>query len=369
MFKAGENARRFVVGPAVVYPGDEAWGRDQSTYSPEEYGNYIATSNAVYTCVRSRAQYLSSLPIRLKRGDNLVERGPLYDLLQKVNPRWTMQRFIEMTEMSLGLWGQSYGFLERGTSGRQPPREIWWARPTLVRPVPDPVDYLKGFLLYPETGLEPIFYTPEEVLWFRYPNPLDEYAALSPLAAARLSADYAAGAVKSNLNLFQNGMLPGGMIMPKAGATMTPDQAREFEVALTRRMKGVDKAHRWSALTFEADVWSQGVTPKDADFLGGLRWSLEEVCRAYSWPLDLVGGQRTYENVDAAMKAAWTNAVLPEGRFIASELQEMLLPMFPGQADTIYFDSSDVDVLQQDESERWTRAKEQIQVGAITINE
>ena len=45
------------------------------------------------------------------------------------------------------------------------------------------------------------------------------------------------------------------------------------------------------------------MTPKDAEYLGSLKWNLEEICRAYGVPQDLVGGQRTYENVDAAMKA------------------------------------------------------------------
>lgn len=372
--RLGAAYRAFVLGPSVVEAYDTYFGHDVSEFSPEEYGNYIATSNAVYSCATQRAQFLSSLPLALYRltraGDKeRIDRGDLFSLLQKVNPFWTFGRLIEMTELTLCLWGQSFWFLERGESGRLPPREIWWARPDRVRVIPHETDYIGGYLYYPAQGSTPVRYEPEEVIWFRYPNPLDEYAPLSPLAAARISADYASAAMKSNKNLFENGLQMGGAIFPKSGQVLTAEQAAAIETALDRRFKGVDKAHRWGVFRFEADMKQVGWSPHEAEFLGGLQWSLEDVCRAYKWPIDLVGGKRTYENVNAAMRAAWTNAVLPEGRFVATELTEQLLPMFPGQADLVEFDSSNIDVLQEAESERWERARGQIEVGATLINE
>jgi len=129
--------RAFVLGPAVVERFDEVWGHSIEQYAPAEYGEYIATSNGVYACATSRAQLLSSLPLKLYRLDRAGRRaevtaGDLYGLLQKVNPFWTGNRLIEMTELSLCLWGQAFWFLERGESGRQPPREIWWGRPDRV---------------------------------------------------------------------------------------------------------------------------------------------------------------------------------------------------------------------------------------------
>ena len=367
--------RAFVLGPYVVDSFDRYYGHDISQYSPTEYGDYISTSNGVYVCSTQRAQFLSSLPIKLyknkKNGQDREEivKGDLYDLLQKVNPFWTFTRLIEMTELTLCVWGQAFWFLERGESGKRPPAEIWWGRPDRVRVIPHPEKYIEGYLYEPLTGAAPIAYTAGEVLWFRYPNPVDEFAPLSPLAAARLAADYASAAMKSNKNLFENGMQLGGMLTPKSGSIFTEEQAKALELALERRFKGVDKAHRWGVLRAEAEIKDLGFSPEEAQFLGGLAWSLEDICRAYHWPLDLVGGQRTYENVNAAMQAAWTNAIIPEARWIGNELTEQLLPMFTGQADYTEFDTSDIDVLQEDETLRWKMQREQIQVGAITVNE
>ena len=365
--------RAFKLGQADVTPTAQAYGEGPETYQPGEYVDYLATSNAVYTCARLRADCLSSLPLRLYRGAGErrqeVTNGPLYDLLHRVNPHWTMSRLVAMHEYSMCLWGECYWFLERGQSGRQPPQEIWWGRSDRVYVYPDPVNYISGYGYLSLMGAMPVGYTPDEVIAFRYANPANQWRGLSPLAAARLAADTSSAALKSNRNIFANGVQMGGAIFPKGGTSLTLDQAEAIEQDIARRFKGVDKAHRWGVFRYEAELKEVGITPKDAEFLGLLKWSLEDVCRAYGVPLDLVGGQRTYENVNAALLALWVHTIIPEKRMIEEEIGEQLLPMFPGQADSVEFDTSDVAVLQEDNAAAWTVADRQIAQGALTINE
>ena len=366
-------ARVFVPGPGVVTGAEMAFGIDNERFSPGDYGSYLATSNGVYTCARLRAQLLASLPLKIhrlkKNGDKVeVTSGDLRALLEKVNPFWTFGRLIEMTELSLCLWGQAFWLLSRrGTSGV--PAEIWWARSDRITVVPHKQDYLTGFLYRPASGDEPIPFKPSEVIWIRYPNPLDEYAGLSPLAAARLAADTAGAAMRSNYNLFRNGVQLAGLITPPQNGSLSEEQARTLERQFEARFRGADKAHRWGVLRYDARVTPMSMSPKDAEFLGQLSWSLEEICRAFGVPLDLVGGQRTYQNVNDARHMLWDQTLAPEARFIATELTEQLLPMFPGQADLAEFDMSGVEVLHEAATAQWTRVKEQITTGAITINE
>lgn len=364
------RVREFVLGKALVDPSLGYWGTDPSIYTPEEYGNYIATSNSIYSIVTWRAQLMATLDLKVfhyvKNQKREVTTGRLFELLHKVNPHWTWNRLLQMTDMSLGIWGSSFWFLERGESGKGTPQEIWWGKPSQVTVYPDPVNYIRGYEY--EVNGEKIWFEPDEVIWFRYPNPNDEFSGLSPIAAARLSVDYANGAMKSNMNLFKNGNQMGGVMWPKA-RILTKEQAEEIENQVDKRTKGVDRAHRWNFFRFEIEAKEFGVTPKDAEFLGGLRFSLEEVCRAYHWPQDLVGGQRTYENFNAAMRAAYTHSVIPSSKFITDELKEKLLPMFSAEADEIELDSSDIEVLQEMETDSWLREKDQIMLGALTIND
>ena len=105
--------RAFVTGPAVVDQSQTYWGIDNETYQAPEYVNYPATSNGVYACVNVRAKTLASLPLRVYRvsqnGDRTeITSGPLWLLLRKVNPYWTLSRLLEMTEQSLCVWGESF---------------------------------------------------------------------------------------------------------------------------------------------------------------------------------------------------------------------------------------------------------------------
>lgn len=379
--------REFVVGEGAISRFERTYGKDPQEWSPSEYGEYIATSNSVYVCSTIRADLLKSLPLRLykrtggsrKRASGAgvemeeVTKGPIVDLLRYVNPFWTFRRLLAMTELSLGLWGKSFWFLERGENGTGEPREIWWARPDRVAVVPDPKTYVKGFAYIPVDGMDPIPFSPDETIWFRYPNPLDEYEGLSPIAAARLAADTGSAAMKSNRNLFAQGLQMGGLIVPKTeGLQLSDEQAKDLEEALDRRFKGVDKAHKWGVLRFDVEMKgasSMGISPKDAEFMGLMKWSLEDVARAYKIPLDLVGGERTYANVESAERAVWIRAIKPETEFLSDELTEQLLTKFPGSADIIEFDLSGVEVLQEAEKERWERSQGQIKNGVITINE
>ena len=345
--------RAWRLGPAVVDTWDSAFGKSPEDYQPAEYASYLSTSNAVYVCANLRANLLSSLPMRLYRAnaggeETELTQGELYDLLKKPNPHYSLSRLLKMTELSLCLWGEAFWFLERGTAGRSLPKEAWWGRSDKVRVVPDPVNYLRGFIY--DGGAVSIPFKPEEVVWFRFPNPADEYEGLSPLAAARLAADVSSAAMKSNKAIFDNGLQIGGILSPPKDGMYTPEQAQALEKDLDRRFKGADKAHRVAVLRFQAEWQRPELTPKDAQFIEALKFSLEEVARAYSVPLDFIGGQRSYENVNAANKAVWTHCILPEKTFIEDELNRQLLPMFGGVS-RIELDASRVDALQEDRGE------------------
>jgi HK97 family phage portal protein len=320
--KRWSDARRaWKAGPGVVDKFETGSGHDTSTYNPSEYGDYLVTSNAVYTCANIRADACASVAMKSSRFDANGKKIPDRDsevvrLLQKVNQFWTMNRLMKMTELSLCTWGMNYWAVEK--DGRGNPVELWWMRTDRVVIMPDPVNYVKGFVYCPTNGEKPIPFGVDEVIWFRYPNPLDEYSGLSPMAAARLAADVASEAGKSNLGIFKNGYQVGGLIVPKEGFDMTSDQAKELEKQLDSRFSGSDKAHKWGVLRLEVETKQLGITPKDAEFLGALGWSLEEIARAYGIPLDMVGGQRTYENVRASDRAFWMRTITPELNFIAS---------------------------------------------------
>lgn len=359
---------------AVTYV-DRTLGHDDETYSPEKYGDYLVTSNEVFSAAMLRARAMAGLSLKLYDRDGPekteINSGPEYDLLRHVNPFWTRRRLNMMDELAMSLWGETVWAVERDRSGR--PSEIWWLKPSRVHPIPHENNYLSGFAYHPLDGSAPIPFRTDEIVWFRYPNPLDEFSALSPLAAARLGADTASAMMKSNRNMFVNGMQMGGVVTPDTDkVSFTEPQADDLAKMLDKRFKGVDKAHRWAVLRFEAKFQQMQVTQKDAEWVEGLNLTLRHVANAYGIPVPLLNemSHATLSNAREYERLLWTHALVPDAQLRAEEIVEQFLPMFRGsRTGWAEFDFSNIAALQESQTERWTREAAAIERGALTINE
>ena len=94
--------------------------------------------------------------------------------------------------------------------------------------------------------------------------------------------------MKSNRNLFINGIQSGGMVFPKAGTILTPEQAIEIENGLQRRFQGVDHCAPMGVFRTELDMKALAcrhgmLNLRPATFGAG------GYCRSYAVPLDLIG--------------------------------------------------------------------------------
>lgn len=370
--------RAWPVGKAEEARWEQSWWH-QDNYSPPEYGDYLATSNDIYSVANFRARHIGGLDLRVFRGRDSekeeITSGPVPDILRRVNPHWTFKRLMRMTELSMCLWGEAFWAVEKPPGGQ--PKQLWWMKSDRVKVVPDPQNYIKGYLYEGSTG-ELIPFAPSEVIWFRYPNPLDEMAGLSPVAAARLAADTSSAMMKSNRNLFSNGMQMGGLVTPaKDRTTFSPEQADDLEKKLEQRFKGVDKAHKWGVLRFDAQVQQMSVTPEDAQFIAGLNMTFRQVCRAYGVPSPLLYDleHATLANLRELQLTLWQDTLVPDAQFYAADIEEQLLPMFrrgrgaPRQPDHVAWDFSGVPSLQESSKAVWDRERQQIEVGALLINE
>lgn len=358
---------------------DTRWGHRDSRFTVEEYGDYLATSTDIYAIANLRARRMAALRPQLFIGNDQdktrVTSGPAADLLRKVNPFWTFQRLIRMDELCMCLWGESYWAVEKNDRGE--PVEIWWLKPSRVHPIPDESGYLAGFAYVPQAGGEPLLFGTDEIVWFRYPNPINEMAALSPMAAARLPADTSSAMMASNKALFDNGLQLGGMVMPTGDkVAFTEDQAKNLQRGLADNFKGTKNAQRWAVLRFEASIKDMGVTPKDAQFADGMNITLRQACRVYGIPSPLMNDleHATLANVKELDRMLWEHGLQPDADFRASEIVEQFLPMFGvpfkrNVPDHFEWDYSQVSSLQEAASSVWDRERGQIEVGALTVNE
>jgi len=343
--------------------GNGGWARS-------EYGEYYATSVPVYSAIRLRADALTRAPAIVYRTapggprTRVEHDHPAQLILERVNRWYTSSDLWQATEIYLNLWGSAFWAIERDEHGR---REIWPLRPDRVNIVPDRQRHIRGFVYNGRNGQ--VAYTPDEIIWFRYFNPLEEYAGLSPIAPVRMSADMAKDSLRFNRNFLRNSAQPDFVLL--TDETMTDNEVEEFYRRWEARFRGPSQAHRPAVASFVRDIKTLGISHREMDFIQGLRWSLEEVSRTYGVPKPLLSDleRATFSNVNAAERFFWRNTMVPEMGFIANQITRNLFPALGYPGLELEFDLTAIEALSEDESTRVSREVQLLDRGVLTINE
>lgn len=363
--------RQSPVAEALIRPEDSIIGTGPE-WAKTVYGEYYLKSVPIYAAVKLRADNVVRAPLRVFKTDakgdktEVPSTHPLSQLLGKVNPWWTRGDLIRGTSTYLDLWGSAFWVLKKATP-TSVPTEIWLARPDKMRIIASKTEYIAGFEF--RDGSEVIPLLPEEVIWFRFFNPMAELAGLSPVAVDRLSADTAIDAMKSNRNLFRNGPLFSNIFL-KADVKMSDQEVEAFSKRISKRYSGPDNANR-PFIGSHIEPKNMGFSPKDMEHINTLRWSLEDVSRVYGVPKPLLGDleRATYANIQEAQNIFWRNTMVPYMMFFQEEINEMLVPMFKDPSLTVEFDLSDIEALQENLNEVSERLNAQVDKGILTINE
>ena len=363
--------------PAACQPGcrgDVDWFQGIASsglgWARTEYGEYYASSVSVYSAVKVRSEAISrpNLVIHRRSADGTMSpvgtAHPAQQLLDRVNPWYTKGDLWRATEIYLCLWGSAFWALERGENGQW---EIWPLRPDRVSVVPDSRQYIRGFTYMGRNG--PVAYTPDEILWMRYFNPLEEFAGLSPVAPVRMAVHMGKDGLRFNRNFLRNSAQPDFVLL--TNETMTDSEIEEFYSRWEARYRGPGNAHRPAIASFVRDIKTLGFSQRDMDFIQGLRGSLEEVSRTYGVPKPLLSDleRATFANINAAERIFWRNTILPEMRFFEEQLTRMLLPRLGYPDLEAAFDLTNIEVLREDENSRVSREAQLLDRGVLTINE
>ena len=342
-------------------------------WARSDYGEYYATSTPVYSAIRVRADALTRPPVVVYRragpesGGQRLPVGPEHpaqQLLERVNRWYTRADLWRATEIYLNLWGAAYWMLDYDAEGR---REIWPLRPDRMSIVPDKDEYIRGFV-YQGRGRQ-VALTPDEVVWFRYFNPLEEYAGLSPVAPARLAVDMGQDGLRFNRNFLRNSAQPDFVLL--TNEQMNDSEIDDFYRRWEARFRGPAHARRPAVASFVRDIKTLGLSHREMDFIQGLRWSLEEVSRAYGVPRPLLSDleRATFSNVNAAERFFWRNTMVPEMGFLAEQVTRKLFPLLGYAGLEMEFDLASIEALAEDENARASRESQLLDRGVLTINE
>ncbi|HUT86231.1 MAG TPA: phage portal protein, partial [Elusimicrobiales bacterium] len=197
-------------------------------------------------------------------------------------------------------------------------------------------------------GGQTAFYKAEDVIHFKYYNPFDFFYGLSPLAAARTSADTLDAAETYNRSFFDNSATVSGILSTEQ--KLDDGTRTRIMKAWRDKYRGESKAHKVALLEGGLKWQSVGVNQKDMDFISGMKMNRETLLAVFRVPPALVGvfDHAPQFNTKEQQRIFWQGSIIPKLGNILESLNEFLLPDFDREG-KIYFeiDTSNVSALRE----------------------
>ena len=283
----------------------------------------------VYVAINRIAEAAALVPLRVFRvqGERRVEveRHPLEQLLEAPNPYISRFELMEQTFGLLELTGNAYWFLAGDSSGT--PTQIWPLRPDRVSIVPDPADYVRGYLY--EIDGQRIPLDAQEVVHFKRWHPANDYYGLSALEAARLAVQSDRAMAEWNHNTFgKDSGVPAGIVTVKDSVSEA-----DFERIKREWRQSYGGPQRRTAFLRGGGIeWQNiGLSHSELDFLQGREAHRNEILNIFGIPVGLVAENATEANAQVAERMFVERTLWPKLVRVAQKITQELLPFWPGE--------------------------------------
>lgn len=278
----------------------------------------------------------------------IVESGPLADVLERPNPEQSWHQFIVALITQQYRWGRVHVLYDEMV-GRKP-KTMYVVPGHKSRPIVDAsgrVPRLMGWMLRdPRHNEYPV--TLDEVITWQLYDPDDPHGALSPLEPARLSivSDY--NASLTNAAMLGNDAEPGGVLTADGPFNQEIDD--ETRAKWLQRFRGPMNARKlgilWGGLKYQPISRSlvEMVWP------AGKQMSREEICAVLGTPASVAGFFGTTGDSSAftsnELKRFWQDTETPLLDVIYDGFQIHLVGRFDATLE-IWADIEDVPIFQE----------------------
>lgn len=351
---------------------------------PRNYKSFadqgFASNDTVFKCVTYITSNGAAIPPRLYTDRTMETEIPAHPLLDRLARPNNEQDGVTFREAVLGWYliaGNAFLYAIRpggnGAKTSGSPDELWVLDPNKVKPLPSPTRGIVGYNFDDfESAQNPI--PAANIGHLRTWNPKDPIFGISPIEVAALMVDQQTAARKWNLGLLQNMAKPSGAWVTEV-ALGKPERDR-LEEAINQKLTGARNAGRVPVLDAGATWVPTGMAPSELDWLKSLQYNAGQIANLYNIPPQLIGdtSASTYNNMEQAKAASYTEAIFPALDKLYSLLTMWLVPMYPDLAGAfLYYDKATVEVVQNviqaQASAQADRAVKAYMAGAITLNQ
>ena len=359
-------------GTPYIYntPQEKRMEKNYRNFAREGYQD----NDTVYKCISYIARNGSAIqPILYKDAtmEKEIDSHPVLDLLKKPNNENSGVAYREALISYKLLSGNAFQYVLRANPN-QPPNEMWTLRPDQTKIV---LQSPRGIIGYKYDSLGTMLIQPSEIGHTKYWHPISEdMFGMSPLEAAAIFADQSIAAKKWNLALLQNMARPAGAwTIP---TVLSPNDRTNLENKLSNKFHGSRNAGRSPVLDAGLTWTSIGLQPAQMDWLPGIQYNAAAIANIYNISPQLIGdtSSTTYENMQQAKVASYTEAIFPELDDLYALWNTWLLPMYKDLKNAfLYYDKESVEVIQEmiqaQKDAKADRANKMWMSGECTLNE
>lgn len=265
-----------------------------------------------------------------------VVQHPALKLLNKPNDFSSRFEFFEGSNQHAELTGETFWVLNRENALNMP-TSMWYVRPDRMEPIPDPDEFLVGWL-YTSFDGQQIPLRLNEVIQEKRPDPLDPYRGFGPVGAILPNIEQQRYATEYQRNLFINGADPGGVI--ETPTTLSDPEFEELVDRWRETHQGVARAGAVGVLENGAKWIANSQTNKDMEY-GNLRLAnRDELREAWRIHKAMLGTSDDVNRANAEVADEIFNSTLtiPRLNRRRETLNTKLLPMFGPGSENVEFD-------------------------------
>lgn len=239
----------------------------------------------VWACVRMRSQTISSLPLHIYDGNKQIAADhPLYRILHDTpNADMVASEYWEAMIASLDLWGNAYSLISRNAAKAVVSLEVLNPeKMTVIRSKSGEITYK-----YESNG-KTITYYEDDVLHIKGFT-VDGLVGLSPIKYQANAMGMQIDANNAAAQEFKNNLKVGGFL--KSGEKVLSKEQRERMRENLATFAQPENSGKWMVL--EAGMEPAGaanirINPQDAQLLESRYFGIEEICRAFGVPPQLI---------------------------------------------------------------------------------
>ena len=332
----------------------------------------------VYTAIKAIADQVTEIPFRIsvgqRKGERIIEKGPLVDLLENPHPRMNQALFFSAIISWFCLRGESMivGLDRHGApvqlgKGRLP-AQLAALSPDFFTHIVQGYD-LSGWRFSGGPMQSPVAsqtLTADEVLHDRFFNPYFFWRGMAPLSVALLAAatDFASAQFMKGLML--NNATMGTVVT--TDQTLQDEQREQMHAALRERKRKAGTADRDIILESGLTIQPPTISTVDLEFIANRKMNRQEIFAVFKTPEAIAGyTEDANRSVSESQRLNFIqNTIAP----ICTRLEKYLRPIVKA-FDPDFFGWFDIDSLPIMQEARRARVDSAVKVWGmgVPINE